>query len=97
MKKADVGALLIFQITNPSDTAIDLNTATTAILTIFNGATKSTKTMNFYSRSLGKVSYSIQSGDLASTGIYKFKVYIEFTGGNKFTSSRAFDVVEPTL
>lgn len=98
MKKNDVGAVLIFTITSPSDTPVSLVTATAATLTILNAQNvKSTKTMSFYNTTAGKVSYTIEAGDLTSTGMYKFEVYLEFTGGNKFTSSRTFDVVEPTL
>jgi hypothetical protein len=98
MKKNDVGALLIFTLTSPSDSPISLVTATVATLTIQNAqSVKSLKNMTFYNTTAGKVSYTIEAGDLASTGVYKFEVYVEFSGGNKFTSSRTFDIVEPTL
>jgi hypothetical protein len=97
MKVDDVGTILIFTVTNPSDQVVDLTTATTATLCIDTGHVKSSHVMNFYNTTGGQVSYIIVAGDLPTTGVYKFEVFVEFAGGSMFTSSRTFDVVEPTL
>lgn len=97
MKVGDVGALLIFTITDPSDTVVDLTGATTISLCIFNGQSVSSNPMMFYNATGGQLSYLVVAGDLPTTGIYKFEVHVGFAGGSEFTSSRTFDVVQPTL
>jgi hypothetical protein len=97
IKVGDIGTQLIFTITDPSDTVINLVTATSPTLCIFNGQTKTSHVMSIISSSAGQVSYTIVSGDLPTTGVYKFEVHIGFIGGSVFTSSRTFDIVQPTL
>ena len=97
MKVDDIGALLIFTIIDPSDTVVNLTGATTALLCIYTGKVLTSHTMLFYNTTGGQVAYQVASGDLPTTGIYKFEVRIGYPTGNVFTSSRTFDVVQPTL
>jgi hypothetical protein len=98
IKVNDIGTLLIFTINDPSDSVVNLATATSPSLCILDGNNvKTSHSMTIYNATAGQVSYMIVSGDLASTGVYKFEVRLGFPGGSVFTSSRTFDVVEPTL
>jgi hypothetical protein len=97
VKVDDIGALLIFTIVDPSDAVVNLTGATTALLCIYDGQTLTSHAMTFYNTTGGQVSYQIASGDLPTTGVYKFEVRIGYPAGNVFTSSRTFDVVQPTL
>lgn len=97
MKVGDVGTLLIFTVVDPSDAVVNLTGATTASLCIYDGQSLTSHTMTIYNATAGQVSYAIVAGDLPSTGVYKFEVHVGFSAGGVFTSSRTFDVVQPTL
>ena len=97
MKKNDVGALLIFTITSPSDAIVDVSMATSPTLCIYTGHTLTSHVATIYNGTGGQIAYQVAPGDLPSTGVYKFEVHFGFAGGEKFTSSRTFDTVLPTL
>jgi hypothetical protein len=98
LKVNDIGTNLIFTIIDPTDSVVDLTTATSSTLCILDGDnTLTSHGMTIYNATAGQVSYQIVSGDLPSTGVYKFEVRLKFPVGTVYTSSRTFDVVEPNL
>lgn len=98
MKRGDVGTTLLFTVKSKAGTIVDLTDATTAILIMKLGDTKSEKTMTIDTpKTDGKVRYITQTGDIPISGSLDLEVKITFSDGKIFTSSRIHHVVDAKL
>ena len=97
MEQNDLGTNIIFTITDSCGTAVNLITATTVKVRMqLNNNFQIERNASFYDRANGKVSFTIQTGDLASTGMAKFQLQVYFNDGTNFNTSRVYEIVEPS-
>jgi hypothetical protein len=92
----DVGSNIVFTIVDSSGNIVSLASASTVRLKVsINNTFNFDRVVNFLDRNMGQVFYTIQSGDLPSTGMARMELLVGFTNGNIFTTSRIYEIVEP--
>lgn len=94
MRQYDVKTPIRFTLKDKNGVVINLTAAAEAKLVMELNGVKVEKTMTFYDRAAGQVSYETALGDLPAVGILEMMVWVRFDSGQKITFSPVYEMIE---